>query len=265
MINKLRLSTAGSVKGTIRRGKDMYRVIICDDDQFFAEKLSQSIQSASQQLDYKLKIHVYTDLDQIGKPILSSCDIAFLDIDFQGKNYNGLEIARKLRNIRRDAIIIFVTNYIEYAPEGYEVQAFRYALKSEVFEKLPRYLQEAFARLKWAHEKLKIQVNGEIIDIPIEDILYIEANLHTLVVNVQKDKIGKTIKQYVCYGSLSNMEKQLEQQGFLRTQKSFLVNMRHIQKYQCNEMLLKNGKALPVSTKNYSEQKKKYLQWKGWQ
>ena len=86
------------------------------------------------------------------------------------------------------AVIIFVTNYIEYAPEGYEVQAFRYSLKCDIFDKLDSYLQLAIIKLHSSREKFKIQVNGEIIDIPVENILYIESQLHTVTIIVQKDK-----------------------------------------------------------------------------
>lgn len=40
-----------------------------------------------------------------------------------------------------EAVLIFVTNFSEYAPEGYEVDAFRYLAKSELEKKLPTYLK----------------------------------------------------------------------------------------------------------------------------
>ena len=70
-------------------------------------------------------------------------------------------------------------------------------------------------------------------------------------------------KTYRFYSSLANLEEHLATQGFLRIQKSYLVNMRRITKYQCNEARLDNGQTLRVSEKNYSENKKQYLLWKG--
>ena len=69
--------------------------------------------------------------------------------------------------------------------------------------------------------------------------------------------------QYSCYSSLPSFEKKLHPLGFLRIQKSYLVNMRHIKKLQCSEVILENGLTLPVSGKNYSEIKRAYLLWKG--
>lgn len=45
--------------------------------------------------------------------------------------------------------------------------------------------------------------------------------------------------------------------------RKYLVNMRHIKKLQCNEVVIENGLKLPVSEKNYREIKRAYLLWKG--
>ena len=54
-------------------------------------------------------------------------DIIFLDIEM--KTLNGVETAKKIRNVNKDIIIIFVTGYSEYVYEGYDVHAFNYILK----------------------------------------------------------------------------------------------------------------------------------------
>ena len=248
---------------TVEKGGPVIRIIICDDDQAFLEKFRNAIDSVLQGMNVNAKIHTYSCAEDIGQPILASCDIAFLDIDFGRTRYNGLDIARKLRAERKDAIIIFVTNFIEYAPEGYEVQAFRYVLKLDVESKLKDYLHQAITHLRSFCETLKIKVNGEIIDIPLKSILYIESQLRQVLIHVQRDSSGRAIKKYSCYASLAEMEKQLAPQGFLRIQKSYLVNMAHLRRFQCREAMLDNGTVLPVSEKNYAEQKQKYLYWRG--
>lgn len=239
----------------------MVRILICDDDALFLENLHVEILKILGDAGVKAKVHSYSNREQIGLPLLTSCDIAFLDIDFSQETYTGIDIAKELRQLRQDAVIIFVSNYIEYAPEGYEVQAFRYVLKSELSKKLSAYLHLAIEQLQSARETIKIQINGELIDIPISDILYFEAQQHTVLVHVQKS--NRQIKNYRFYSTLSGLETQVASHGFLRIHKSFLVNMNHIQKYQCHEAVLTDGTALPVSGKNYAQQKGKYLLWKG--
>lgn len=236
------------------------QVLLCDDDSAFLQRTQEAVSSALWQMCMPAKVHAFNSSEEIPTSLLAECDIAILDIDFPRKQYNGIDIARRLRAARQDAVILFVTNYVEYAPEGYEVQAFRYLLKSEVKTKLAQYLRLALEQLQSLRKTLQIQVNGEKIGLLLEDILYIESQKHTVIAYVRR---GNTVKPYSFYASLSHLEQALAEEGFLRVQKSYLVNMRHIQKYQCREAVLTGGITLRVSEKSYAEQKKKYLLWKG--
>lgn len=239
----------------------MIRVLICDDDALFLDSLYDSVAAFLDDKQVKAKLHKFQFLEEISDQMMASCDIAFLDIDYNARNYTGMDIARRLRQFRKDAIIIFVTNFIEYAPEGYEVQAFRYILKRNLQSELKLYLQQAIDQLNTSRETVKIQVNGEYIDLPIEDVLYMEVMQHNVTVYVRK---GKSVKSYEIYSSLSDLEERLADRGFLRIHKSILVNLRRITKFQSKAAVLDNGTTLRVSEKGYAENKKKYLLWKGW-
>lgn len=240
----------------------MISIIICDDDLVFVTKLKGEIDPLISSSGIPAKIHTFSCAEDIGSETLSSCDIAFLDIDFTSKQYNGMDIARSIRKNNRDAVIVFVTNYLEYAPEGYEVQAFRYILKNELSQKLQESIREVVAHIRTAKANIKIQVDGEIVDVALKDICYIEAMDHILIFHLLQQKhTGE--RQYTCYTTLSKMDSALAERGFLRVHKSYLVNMLHIKKMNCNYVSLDTGKELPVSSKNYSENKKKYLLWRG--
>lgn len=248
----------------LARGSDMFRIVICDDDSLLLRKIEDEVKNFFEYKEIKVKIHTFTGAKQVSDQLLSSCDIALLDVDFPQEDFNGMDIARRIRGLRQDTIIIFITNFIEYAPAGYEVQAFRYILKRELQSELKPYLQQATEQLQSAREQIKIQVNGEIIDLIVDDIMFFEVQQHNVTVHVRKDALGKQIKVYNIYGSLTNLEQQLESQGFLRIHKSYMVNMRHLSKFQCREAILDNGMRLRVGEKSYAEKKKKYLLWKGW-
>lgn len=245
-------------------GVPMIRIILCDDDPILLERMRSDIRIALKKLDIEAVIQVFDEAEKIPQKVVQDCDIIFLDIDFNNKKYTGIDVARKIRIARQNSIIIFLTNYIEYAPEGYEVQAFRYALKSEIDKKLTQYLQAAVDKLHMEKEPFQINISGEPITLYLEDILYIESQGHTAVIFTQKaEKKAEIPKEYKVYSTLSKFEQKLSDRGFLRIQKSYLVNMRRLKQYRCNEALLDNGTILPVSEKNYSENKKKFLLWRG--
>jgi two-component SAPR family response regulator len=59
--------------------------------------------------------------------INNSIDVAFLDIKMIGMS--GIELAKKLKDIKGNTNIIFVTGYSEYAFEAYSIPASGYILK----------------------------------------------------------------------------------------------------------------------------------------
>lgn len=243
-------------------GVHMITILICDDDVAFLNRLGTQVRAIIKKMSKQARIYMFQCAEEIPKHVLDVSDIAFLDIDFARKGYNGIDMARSLRNTQSDAVVIFVTNFAEYAPEGYEVHAFRYLLKQEVERKLEGYLLQALDHIKKARQTMQINVSGEIISVPLEDILYIESQLHTVNVYALKSN-KKDTTAYSFYATISGLEEDLCAYGFLRIHKSYLVNMKHIKKYQCKAAELSNGTVLRVSEKNYSEQKKKYLLWKG--
>ena len=240
----------------------MVKVLICDDDIVALDDLYSEVSLVLQKLDIKAKVYKFQAMAEISDQMLSGCDIALLDIDYNDQKYNGIDIAKRLRQFRKDAIIIFVTNFIEYAPEGYEVQAFRYILKRNLKSDLEPYIAQAIKHLQGNKEKIKIQVNGEYIDLSVENVLYMEVMQHNVTVYVQRPGIQNSVKTYVVYSSLADIEQELAERGFLRIHKSYLVNMRHIVKFQSKAALLDNGTTLRVGEKSYSENKKKYLLWR---
>ena len=244
-------------------GNSMLNILICDDDITIVEEMHLVIERILRDADRKAKIYTFTDAASVSEQILSGCDIALLDIDFDGAEYNGMDIARKLRSLRSDTVIIFVTNFIEYAPEGYEVQAFRYILKRDLEADLKVVLPLALKQLN--QETLPIQVNGEIIKVPLDDILYLEVQQHNVTVVTRRLTPDRKPKEYCFYATLSDLEGRLEPLGFLRIHKSYLVNMKHLKKFQCREATLDNGMILRVGEKSYAENKQKFLLWKGWQ
>ena len=61
-------------------------------------------------------------------------DICFLDIEMP--QMNGLDLAKKIRATAQATYLVFTTSYLQYAVEGYEVQAFSYIPKNLLEEKL---------------------------------------------------------------------------------------------------------------------------------
>ena len=238
----------------------MLRILICDDDARALETIRRVVDQTLAEAGEKASITAISNMNELPETAFSDCNIALLDIDFESSKSNGMDFAREIRLQNGDAIIIFVTNFIEYAPEGYEVQAFRYVLKRDMQKELRKALHLALVNAK--KESLSIQVKGEMIDLSLDKLLYLEVRQHYVTAIVEG---GHSCQQrkYSFASSLAELEERLAPCGFLRIHKSYLVNMKYLKKYQCRKAVLADGTTLRTSEKSYAENKKKFLLWKG--
>ena len=239
----------------------MINVLICDDDKRFLAVLKNTVSCILRSMNIPTAVYAYNRAEDITEANYQNCDIAFLDIDFKGKTYTGMDIARTLRRHGSKAVLVFVTDYIQYAPEGYEVQAFRYILKDEVNSKLAPYIDQIIRHIRTTRKTLRIQTTDGNVEIRTDDIYFVEAQGHVLTFHV----CDENKREWLLFSSatLTRMESELVDLGFLRLHKSFLVNMAYIKKLTGEEVLLCNGTKLRVSKKMYPESRKRYVMWMG--
>ena len=143
------------------------RILICDDEQKLIDLELSILQEYCRSTNIAATFFTFTDSLSAGN--IGEFDIAFLDIDME--KLNGIELARKLRSKNPTSIIIFVTNFIQYAPEGYEVNAFRYLLKSDIPYKLIPYFVNSLQEVINSRQTVTFSISGESIDVKTKNIL----------------------------------------------------------------------------------------------
>lgn len=230
-------------------------VLICDDEWSVTEQVSELLQKHCAETGTQVRFHLFDASCAIKD--FAEYDIAILDIDMG--DFSGIDLARRLRKEKPGIVIIFLTNFIQYAPEGFEVQAFRYLLKSNMQKRLVSYFEDAVREVVREKQIITISVNSELIDIPVNHILYLESNLRIIIMHLIHDER----KEYRFYGNMTDLSEKLEDLGFLRIQKSFLVNMEYIEQMQYEKVRLRGEIVLPSSAKNHKELKQHYLKWRG--
>lgn len=229
------------------------KFLICDDDDLMLKKLSLLIKNSPENKCYSNKIIEITNPTDVN--IADEYDVAFLDIDMP--QMSGIDLARKIHEQWPNTVIIFITNYVQYAPDGYEVGAFRYLMKNQITEKLIDYLDLAIKERTKRLRVITIQINGERINVPVSNILYMESSARIITMHL----IENVRPMYQFYGNMSDIAQKFEILGFLRVHKSYLVNMKYIEIFQCKRLEIKGGILIPSSERKYSELKQRYLTW----
>ena len=232
-------------------------IVLCDNNPTFLKLFHQKVQTHAAKYDWVCEYRLYPDANRLLSADLSTTDILFLDIDMPG--IDGITAGRKLRDKYHELIIVYVTGYVQYARDGYSVAAFRYLLKDSLDEELPDCIRDIQRKLYAQKKSITIRGLEYIRQTRLQDILYLEgtAQRHVIVHTRQWNE--------ECLGRLSDYEKDLNDQGFLRIQRSFLVNMFHIDWIKNYHVHLSNGVKLKVSERSYSNIISQYLMWRGQQ
>ena len=167
-----------------------------------------------------------------------------LDMNMQEKN--GIEVAKELRSQKIETPIIYISAYIEMAPYGYVVNAFRYLLKNDLEETFCFAMDDVMKELKHHLETIEVRTENVQIELRLSDIVFVESYKRYVLIHTKKD-------EYKQYGKISDMEKMLCQKEFLRVHKSYLVNMEHIVYATGTAVFLSSGHQLPISRRKRQE------------
>ena len=142
------------------------RIAVCDDEKNLRRDLRRLVEIHMELKGIPCEIVEYESGERfLGDKEAGKTDILFLDIDLGTKN--GIELARIMRKHNAEAVLILVTNFSEYAPEGYEVDAFRYLPKAELDQKLPGYFSDALVVCRTRQRKVEIFCEGESMPVPV--------------------------------------------------------------------------------------------------
>ena len=214
----------------------MLQIAICDDEPAFCRQVAEYSERLSESLEIPVSISIYTSpMELLSRDSLP--DVLFLDI--QMGEYNGIEIAREIRKRSSDLVLIFMTNYIQYAIEGYTVQAYRYLLKPITYTQFCDEVRDVFA-LRRKREPVPIHTASGDYFLAVEDIRYIETAYGKKLLIHSNQGILET------NGTLSPWESVLGN-NFFRVHNSFLVNMKDIRKLETNSIFLSTGECIPLS------------------
>lgn len=239
----------------------MIVIAVCDDDEYYRELIKNEVKEYLNEIQIEFEIDTYKSGKELcSKGIkISKYDIVFLDVDMQ--EYNGIETAKKIRSINSNVYIVFATAFVSYAVLGYEVEAIRYLLKNNTnfIDTLKECIDAILAKMRYKIDKINFSFVEGKKEVLLERILYIESEKHKVIFHVMEAEM----KLYTIYKKLDEIEELLEQHGFLRIHKSFLVNMKHVESMNNYKVKLTSGQYLSVPKLKYREVKEKFIMLKG--
>lgn len=226
----------------------MAKIAVCEDDFKQRNMLKIILLNEVKSLNIDAKINEFENSENLLSSLKDNVlkyDIIFLDI--QMNKLSGIEAAKIIRNSNKSTIIIFVTGFMEYVFEGYNVRAFNYILKPLKKDKISKVFKEALDSLDMLKKDIYIvNYKNQTHKINFEDILYFTSDKRTV------NLIGKQVK-YQFYAKLDDIEKDLCDRGFIRCHQRYLINLSNIISIEQNFAITISKDRLPISRNRYKE------------
>ena len=173
-------------------------------------------------------------------------DILFLDIEF--RFMSGYELAEEIRKKDRKVIIVFITNYNNYAVSGYKLYIHRYLMK-------PVDNQDIFDCLDYCQSQL-LQFSGNYITFSqaggspryhLKDIMLIESRGHSIELTFPGAREAEKIRYYDTFAKL---QERLPQNQFIRCNRGTIVNLLYVESFTRTEIKIVGRKEIiPIGAK----------------
>ncbi len=167
------------------------RVFIVDDEPPARNRLRELLQDCNDQIALEVVGEAGNGQEALDKLVEAPVDVVLMDIRMP--QMDGIELAQHLQKLDKPPLIIFTTAYDAYAIKAFELRAIDYLLKpirlGRLFEALSRArdavpIQTEVLKelLPEPRKHLSIHERGKIQLVPIEQVLYLRAELKYITV-----------------------------------------------------------------------------------
>lgn len=152
-------------------------------------------------------------------------DVYFLDIELGDDN--GIELAKYIKSMYKNALIIFITSHTDYMQNAFDIHAYNYIVKPASEERLTPILKEINEMCESDIKKLIFKIGTATYAVPYGDIIYIQTESRYL--NVQ------TVDgEYKFIGKMQDVESMANESIFGLSGKKSLFNFKYICKIEPN-------------------------------
>lgn len=235
-------------------------IVIIDDEKLAIEAIETAIKHC--QIDYEILDVTTNPLEGVGLILKLKPHIVFLDIEMP--ELTGFELLESIPKI--DFEVIFATAYEHYAIQAIKNNAADYILKpvsvseiNEALKKVKHRIENNSSKIEYKriieeannseNGKLKINTSSGFEIINVKDIISIEAQSMYSKVNYYNDDNMLITKP------LREVESQIESKDFIRTHRSYLINILHVKRFDSekNQIIMTNNSSVPLARRRKEE------------
>lgn len=235
-------------------------VSICDDNSIGRDVLRTLLMEYQRQrgisdieiLEYDSPVMLGRDLDRV------ESDVYLLDIIFP--DGNGIELAKEIRLRYHHNPIIFITSSEEDTMNAFNVFALRYFVKPVRPKPFFETMDYAVARLKTdAPKYFVINTTEGKQKLRFSSIMYVERKNQNLHITTNTGKVYESVTLRESFAS--KLSPLLAEDRFVQTHVSFVVNLDAVDTYRKDQMIMQDGRCIPISRSFSTNVKERYLSY----
>lgn len=216
----------------------MFNVAICDDEMDEIERLEGILENISSQHG----IHVELEDFMSGEKLLRQMeeyniryDLIFLDIEM--KHMDGLDTAKRIRELDERVYLIYVTGFESYALKAYEVHPYHFILKPISVETIEKCFLKVYNNISSEACYFEYRYKKDYYKLPVSDIMLFESDRRRINIYLADGSI------FTYYDKLSLIEEKMKNRKavFWRIHQSYLVHVKYIRHKAFDYVVLMNG------------------------
>ena len=212
-------------------------ILICDDEKEVTEQLKQYIFLFMNERNMLYNLYVFTDGEK-AKNFGEHIDIALLDIEIG--SVNGIDIAKNVLSMNRNAFVFFITAYNKYLDDAMNLNIHRFLNKPVDAERLYNGLEKAIEMLDETQIQFYLENNDSTDTICADDIIMVE-------IMGRGTKITTADEVIVSKEKMSFWKEKLIKSYFYPIHGSYIINLKYVTRYTRDEVELDGKYTIPVS------------------
>lgn len=230
------------------------RIAVCDDDKREISRIRKLIAEYETRCEKSIDCQYFMNSTEFLCDLRGGeYDLVLMDVLMPG--VSGLQAAQELRERDKNVRLIFVSASPEFAVESYRVGAYYYLLKpidaKTFFSLLDKIGRELSAQLE---QGFVLKSREGVVQIAFAKLVYVEVMNKTVFFHLADDSVRETT------ATLADVEgKLLRRPEFLKTHRSYFVNLNYIQVIDINCVIMKSGDSVPVSRQRRSQVQDAYM------
>jgi len=214
------------------------KIAVVDDEQKEQKLLMKLFRKLSEEVQEEIQVNAFESGETLLEGYDYSWDLICLDIQMKGQD--GIGIAKQIRSMDEQVILIFVTNMAQMAIKGYEVQAMDFLVKPVSYYPFALKMRNIVNIINNKKSRnIVLHTSDGWRKILSDNIYFAEVDRHYVSFYTNDGVFRQK-------SSLRELESKLEGLSFKRCNNCYLVNLKYVDAI-CKDDLKIAGKWLRIS------------------